>query len=69
MIDVDVKNKIEKDPDGLLTYEYIANNNPSNSISDISVSCLSHLVCFAAEESRVKGSVVNMEEYCSNLKR
>ena len=26
MIDVDVKNKIEKDPDGLLTYEYIANN-------------------------------------------
>ena len=26
MIDVEVKNKIEKDPDGLLTYEYIANN-------------------------------------------
>lgn len=26
MIDIDVKNKIEKDPDGLLTYEYIANN-------------------------------------------
>ena len=26
MIDVDVKNKIGKDPDGLLTYEYIANN-------------------------------------------
>ena len=26
MIDVDIKNKLEKDPDGLLTYEYIANN-------------------------------------------
>ena len=26
MIEVDVKNKLGKDPDGLLTYEYIANN-------------------------------------------
>ncbi len=25
-MDVDIKNKLEKDPDGLLTYEYIANN-------------------------------------------
>lgn len=44
-------------------YEYIANSNPSNSISDISVSCLSHLICFAAEESRLTNKIVNMNEY------
>ena len=49
-------------------YEYIANNNPSTSISDISVSCMSHLIAFAAEEARVKGTVIDMEEYTNNLK-
>lgn len=44
-------------------YEYIANNNPSSSISDISVSCMSHLICFAAEESRLENKIVNMKEY------
>lgn len=48
-------------------YEYIANNNPSESISDISVSCLSHLICFAAEESRLNNTVVDMGEYVKNL--
>ena len=44
-------------------YEYIANNNPSDSISDISVSCLSHLICFAAEESRLNDAVIDLETY------
>lgn len=48
-------------------YEYIANDNPSNSISDISVSCLSHLICFASEESRENNTVVNMDEYVKKL--
>lgn len=48
-------------------YEYIANGKPSNSISEISVSCLSHLICFAAEESRENNCVINMDEYCKNL--
>ena len=48
-------------------YEYIANNNPSDSISDISVSCASHLICFAAEESRKKNTVVDMGEYIKSL--
>ncbi|MBQ7097413.1 MAG: Gfo/Idh/MocA family oxidoreductase [Clostridia bacterium] len=55
--------------DGIMQdlYDYIANNNPSNSISDVSVSCLSHLICFAAEESRLNNCVVDMEEFSSNL--
>jgi len=48
-------------------YEYIANNNPSDSISDISVSCRSHLICFAAEQSRLEGTVIDMDEYIKSL--
>lgn len=47
-------------------YEYIANNNPSNSISEISVSALSHLICFAAEESRLKNTVIDIASYASS---
>lgn len=44
-------------------YEYIANNNPSESISDIFESCRNHLICFAAEKSRAENSVVDMGQY------
>lgn len=44
-------------------YEYIANNNPSNSISDIGISCRNHLISFAAEESRLNNSIIDMKEY------
>ena len=51
--------------DGIMVdlYEYIANNNPSKSISDISVSCRNHLICFAAEDARIEGGVIDMQEY------
>ena len=48
-------------------YEYLANNNPSDSISDISVSCMSHLICFAAEEARKNKTTVSMDEYMNAL--
>lgn len=48
-------------------YELIANDNPSDSISDISASCMSHLIAFAAEESRVSGTVIDMAEYIKKL--
>ena len=44
-------------------YDYIVNGDPSDSISDIMVSCLSHMICFAAEESRLSETVINMDEY------
>ncbi len=48
-------------------YEYIANDNPSESISDISASCMSHLICFAAEEARKKNVTIDMNEYIKSL--
>ena len=48
-------------------YEYIANGAPSDSISDISISCMSHLICFAAEEARKNNKVVEMQEYIKTL--
>lgn len=48
-------------------YEYIANDNPSPSVSDISVSCLSHLICFAAEKSRLNDIAVDINTYIKEL--
>ncbi len=48
-------------------YEYIANNKQSDSISDISISCMSHLICFAAEEARKNKVTVYMEDYLKSL--
>ena len=48
-------------------YDYIALDKPSNSISDVDVSCRSHLICFAAEEARKTGITVNMEDYIKTL--
>lgn len=48
-------------------YDYIALDQPSESISDITVSCENHLICFAAEEARLKGTTVEMKEYIKNL--
>jgi len=47
-------------------YDYIAKDSPSDSISDITVSCLSHLICFASEESRVNDTVVDMDKFICN---
>lgn len=44
-------------------YEYVANDNPSSSVSDVSVFAMSYLIAFAAEEARVSGTVIDMEEY------
>ena len=48
-------------------YEYVANGKISKSISDISVSCRNHIINFAAEEARVNGGVVDIEQYERNL--
>lgn len=48
-------------------YDYIALDKPSESISDIRVSCENHLICFAAEEARLTGKKVDMKEYIKKL--
>lgn len=44
-------------------YDYIAYNKPSDSVSDITVSCTSHLIAFAAEKSRLENTVININEF------
>ncbi len=48
-------------------YDYVANNKPSDSISEISVSCMSHLIAFAAEEARISGKTIDMDEYIASM--
>ncbi len=40
-----------------------------NSISDIVTSCENHMLSFAAEESRISGKVVDLDEFVSVIKR
>ena len=42
---------------------YFGNGIASPSVCDIRMSYLSHLIAFAAEESRLTGTVVDLEEY------
>lgn len=42
-------------------YELMNGEYKGNALSDIDVSCESHLIAFAAEESRVTGKVVEIK--------
>lgn len=48
-------------------YDYIALDKPSNSISDLKISCMSHLICFAAEKARCENITVDMDEFIKSL--
>ncbi len=48
-------------------YDYVAEDKPSISVSNADISCLSHLICFAAEESRKNDTVVNMKDFVASL--
>ncbi|MBO4897121.1 MAG: Gfo/Idh/MocA family oxidoreductase [Clostridia bacterium] len=50
-------------------YEYIANGTVSDSISDVTVSSRSHLICFAAEKSRLQNTVIDMNVFTDSLKK
>ena len=45
------------------TVNYFGKDIASSSICDVRMSYLSHLIAFAAEESRLTGTVVDLEEY------
>lgn len=41
--------------------------NPNKSICDIAESCDNHMIAFAAEESRLNGTIIDMDEYMSRF--
>ena len=54
---------------GIVTalHEYLTDSYTGCSISDITTSVNNHLIVFAAEQSRMTGSVVDLEEYIAGL--
>lgn len=47
--------------------KYLRDGEKAVSISDIRTSYLNHLICFAAEESRLTGKIIDVEEYSKEV--
>lgn len=47
--------------------KYFGGEAPSKSICDINTSYMNHLIAFAAEDSRLEGKVIDLEEYSAEL--
>ena len=54
---------------GIVTtlYEYLTDSYTGKSVPDINESCYSHMLVFAAEESRLHNKVVDVDEYIKSL--
>ncbi len=48
-------------------YDYITNKVQAKDVSEISISCYNHLLVFAAEESRLKEKIIDIDEYIKSL--
>ena len=49
------------------TVRYFAGEEQSKSICDVRLSYISHIIAFAAEESRLTGKVIDIDEYSESL--
>jgi len=47
--------------------KYLNGDNSSKSICDVHTSYMNHLLAFAAEEARIKNSIINIDNYADNL--
>lgn len=47
--------------------KYFNGEEPSKSVCDINTSYMNHLISFAAENSRVNGTVIDLEEYSQSI--
>ncbi|MBE6633238.1 MAG: Gfo/Idh/MocA family oxidoreductase [Ruminococcaceae bacterium] len=50
-------------------YDLLTGNTESKSICDVSVACENHMLSFAAEESRLTGKVVDMQEFVESVRK
>jgi len=73
---IDYKEAIKGIPDGhgggdegiiRTLYDYITGDYDGKSIPTIEESCYNHLITFAAEESRLKNKIIDVEEYISSF--
>ena len=49
--------------------ELLAGTYTGNCLSDVTTSCENHLIAFAAEESRLTGKVIDMDEYVEKCRK
>ena len=49
-------------------YDLLTGNENSKSLCDISVSCMNHMLSFAAEKSRLTGQVVDVADYIRRIR-
>ena len=50
-------------------YDLLTGNTESKSICDVSVACANHMLSFAAEESRLTGKVIDVQEFVENVRK
>lgn len=50
-----------------MLYDYLTGNYNGNELSEIKISYENHLIVFAAEQSRIDGTVVDMDEFIASL--
>lgn len=48
-------------------YDYISGTYTGNAVSDIGISVENHIAVFAAEKSRLEGTIVDVDEYIASL--
>ena len=44
-------------------YDYVIGEKTADEVSEIGISCKNHMMVFAAEQSRLEGKVIDLEEY------
>lgn len=48
-------------------YDYLTGRKTADEVSEIGISCKNHMLVFAAEKSRLEGTVVDMDEYMTAM--
>ena len=49
-------------------YRLLCGDTSDNSICDVTTLCINHMLSFAAEQSRISGTVIDMDDYIASVR-